>query len=295
MARETSGSTRLLLLFGALSLAAVSLGAFVCARSGVPAGLWIRNVGAWVAGALAATRIAASAGRRTSQFILCATALALGATLVSTGEEGVHRWIQAGPLRVNVALLLLPAAVVALAALCNRARWSWLPALSALAILVAQPDASQATAFGAAIAIIVIGSANSAMVKGAMVAADVALIAASWLRPDPLQPVPEVEGVIALASSISPALAVLALALLIALAVAPALLVRRSQLDLRLAGMALSTCLAWWVAAPFLGQFPVPLVGIGLSPVIGSWLGVGVLAAMMRRQASEPPALTTSS
>jgi hypothetical protein len=34
--------------------------------------------------------------------------------------------------------------------------------------------------------------------------------------------------------------------------------------------------------APAFGAFPVPLVGIGMSPVVGFWLGAGALAAARR-------------
>ena len=31
---------------------------------------------------------------------------------------------------------------------------------------------------------------------------------------------------------------------------------------------------------PFLGAFPAPLLGLGMSPIIGAWLGVGLLAGL---------------
>ena len=33
---------------------------------------------------------------------------------------------------------------------------------------------------------------------------------------------------------------------------------------------------------PMFGAFPVPWVGMGMSPIVGGWLGVGLLAAAMR-------------
>ena len=49
-----------------------------------------------------------------------------------------------------------------------------------------------------------------------------------------------------------------------------------------LAGGALSLCLAAWAVTPLFGAFPVPLVGVGMSPILGAWLGVGLLAATAR-------------
>ena len=34
---------------------------------------------------------------------------------------------------------------------------------------------------------------------------------------------------------------------------------------------------------PEVGPFPVPLVGIAMSPILGLWLGAGVLAAQARQ------------
>ena len=285
MARDWSGSDRLLLLFGLLSLGAVSVGAVVCAMSGVPAGLWARNVAAWLVGALAAAGMTAIAGRRALPFILWWAPALLAAALLSQGQEGVHRWVNAGPVSLNVAMLVLPLAVVALAGLCGARRWPWLPALACLGVLVAQPDASQATAFGLALVLVASVCATGRMLKAAVILASSGLVTAAWLRPDPLQPVPEVEDIMELAYALSPLLAGLAVAILIGVALAPVLAARRPR-DLQIAAAALSALFAAWVVTPFLGHYPVPLVGVGLSPVLGSWLAVGLLAGLLRRPAA---------
>lgn len=275
----------LLPAFAAASLGAVALGAWVCALSGVPTGLWVRNLAAWLVGGLLAVGVARSAGQRTVRLLPWIAAAALAATFLAPGQEGVHRWIGLGPLYMNVAMLVLPAAVVALAATPQPALWTWVPALLCLVILVVQPDASQATAFGMAVAILAILRAKDTTQRGALVLAVLALIAAAWLRPDTLAPVPEVEEIVALAAARSPLLAGLALVLLAAVAIVPALSVRRAEPDIRIAGLALGVCLALWTLTTFFGAFPVPLVGVGLSPVLGAWLGVGMLAGLARKAA----------
>ncbi len=72
------------------------------------------------------------------------------------------------------------------------------------------------------------------------------------------------------------------------MAAAPLFATRSAPPSPRLAGWALSLCFLLWMTTPLLGAFPVPLVGIGMSPILGTWLGVGLLAALLRRPA--PPA-----
>lgn len=283
--RRAEGSARLLLLFGAASLGAVSVGALVCALSGVPAGLWVRNLAAWLVGGIVAAAVARIAGPRAVRVLPWIAAAALAATFLGPEQEGVRRWIAAGPLNMNVAMLVGPAAVVALAAAPRLDRWTWAAAFACLAILVLQPDASQATAFGLAMAFVASMRIERGTWRTAVAAGAILLAGAAWLRPDPLLPVPEVEEIIELARARSVFLAVAALALLAAAAVAPAWAVRGSQPEALPAGAALSVCLGLWAVTPFLGAYPVPLVGVGVSPVLGAWLGVGLLAGVMRRRA----------
>lgn len=273
----------LLLLFGGLSLAAVALGAVVAASSGVPASIWIRNLAAWGVGALTGIAIAALARPGATPLALCAAPLGLAASFLSPDLESVHRWIDLGPVHLNPAMLLLPSAIVALAALVPARRWPWFAVFIALGLLAAQPDASQAsTLAGAAVLIAAISIRHSGM-RVALIAPALGLAALTWLRPDPLVPVAEVEGIIGLAFALSPLAAGLALLLLAAVAATPVVCTAMGTPATRLAGGVLGLCLLVWAVMPFLGAFPVPLIGMGMSPIIGAWLGVGLLANLMRR------------
>jgi len=271
------GGERFLAGFALLSLATVAAGCAVAAAHGVPAGSWARNLAAWGVGGVAAWVAAARTPRLTG--ILWIAPAALAATFLYPGQEGVHRWIDVGPLHVNAAAALLPAAVVALATLADR-RWSWVAAAGMLGLLVLQPDASQAAALGAGMIVVLASLRAPTLVRAGGAAATVLAVVAACLRPDPLVPVPEVEGIVALAWRWSPVAAAVAVALLAATVLYP----------LRLAGrgrpftpaLALAACCAVQAVAPAFGAFPVPLVGIGMSPVLGFWLGAGALAAARR-------------
>jgi hypothetical protein len=280
--RGPGGAGRLLLVFGALSLAAVATGAAVAAFSGVPAASWIRNLAAWAAGGAAATAIAVSARPGIGPVVLWTLPVGLLATFLGPDLDGVHRWVDLGPLHFNVAMLLLPPALVALADLARERLAPWLAVLASLALLAAQPDASQSTTLAAMAALIAARTVPGPVARTGLIGTVALLATLSWFRPDPLKPVAEVEQIIGLAFALSPAAAALALLLLIAAAVTPIIATRDGPPALRLAGQALAGCLLLWTAMPFLGAFPVPLAGMGMSPILGAWLGVGLLASLMR-------------
>lgn len=270
---DASGGERFLAGFGLLSLAAVAVGCAVAAAHGVAAGSWARNLAAWGVG-MAAAWMAAARMSRLSGILLIAP-VALGATLLNPGQEGVHRWIDVGPLHVNVAATLLPATVVALASTGDRV-WTWLAAAGMLGLLILQPDASQAAALGAGMIVVFATLRAAALVRLGGAAATMLAVTTACLRPDALAPVPEVEGIIGLAWASSPVVAVVAAALLAATAL----------FSLRSApfapALALAACCGVQALAPAFGAFPVPLVGIGMSPVLGFWLGAGALVVARR-------------
>jgi cell division protein FtsW (lipid II flippase) len=274
---------RFLAGFALLSLSAVAMGCVIAATHGVPAGSWARNPVAWLVGAPAAWAIA----RRPAvlPWFLLAAPLALAATLLNAPVEGVHRWIDVGPLHVNAAAALLPAAAVGLAAWSRR--WSWAAAAATLCLLVLQPDASQATAFGAAMLVVLTSLRAPAAVRAGGAAAVVLAAVAAWLRPDPLAPVPEVEGIVGLAWGWSPLAAAAAVVLLAATALWPLRMAAPDRPRTRVAALALAACCIVSTLAPAFGAFPVPLVGMGMSPVLGFWLGAGALAAVQRRERGE--------
>lgn len=280
----TNKSVRLMAVFGLASLAAVGLGAAVCALSGVSAASWGRNLAAWLVGAVIAAALAAAGRRIVSPGAALAVAglavAGLAASFFNPAQEGVHRWIDAGPLHVNIAMVVLPSLSVVLAA--AEDRWVvWGAAVAALILLVAQPDASQTTTLAAVLILVAAFRAPSRGVKAALILFAGVAAAAAWMRPDPLQPVAEVEEIVGLAFQVSPLIGGLALILLAVFAAVPAALTRPDA-RLKLAGAALSLCLAAWAVTPLFGAFPVPLVGVGMSPILGAWLGVGLLAATAR-------------
>lgn len=275
------GPHRLLLVYGALSLATVGLGCVICALADVPASIWMRNLIAWGVGLAAAWGIATYAGKRTATVLLGLAAALVAASLFGPPQQGVHRWLAVGPLSVNLALLMLPMAVVALGWTRERVS-SWGLALAVLGLLVVQPDASQATAFAGAMALIALRAPFSTPFRLGLAGVAAALAAISWLRPDPLAPVPEVEEIVALAWGLTPMLAVAAVVMIVATSLAPILGTRLRGAMPQGVAVPLTAYLLLTAGMTLFGAFPMPLLGIGMSPIVGFWLGVGLLAAQLR-------------
>lgn len=279
-----AAARRLLWIAGGLTLLAVALGGWICAASGVPAAIWGRNLVAWAVGAAAALGLARLSPERLAVAVPVAALALIAATFAFEGQQGVRRWVELGQVSLNAALLILPALAAALAVHdLSRDAVRTAAILTVPALLALQPDASQATAFGLAAGRLVIGGRAGPAIRFGVCLGLSALLACAWLRPDPLAPVAEVEEVLGLALALSPALAAAGVLALLAVGLAPVLIARRADPRARFAGEALGLYLLASAAMPALGAFPTPLVGVGVSPVLGAWMGFGVLAALMRK------------
>lgn len=279
--------TRMAWMFGIASFVAVGCGCLLANSAGIQTGVWARNAAAWVIGAVLARLVACFRPTTSlSAVLLLLAAVSLLLSLFSSGQAGVHRWIALGPLTWNVAFVWLPAAAVALAAAARSgSRWAWWAALVIEAELWLQPDASQATAFAAAsIFTLLTTQTRGPAYLGASVF--LALIAAlAWTRPDPLTPVPEVEGILQLAVAHSGSMAALCVTSLAGAAAAPLLARDRARSEGYPSAIALAVYFLVCSLMPLFGAFPVPLAGMGMSPIIGFWLGIG---ALMRVCGSAP-------
>ena len=253
------------------SLVAIIVGAAVMAQADLSLDLWIRNPIAWI---VAATIGVFMASRGWLGFPVTALAVILVALSIwGPGQEGVFRWVGAGPVQLNAAALVLP---LAIAVFTPKRRWLAIPCFLALgAVIARQPDISQLAGIALAGAVLF---ASAFGWIGALAAALIGAGLATYclMQPDPLLPVAHVEGIFSLAFEQSQVLGI-GMAVSLALACLSPLLLWRSP-DLRWKAVALSAYFAVTALAPLLGAYPVPLAGYGLSFVVGWVLGFAALA-----------------
>lgn len=231
--------------------------------------------------ALTRPRAADEPTRERALLAVAIAAVVVWAPVWATTLTGPERWLTAGGVRLYVASAVLPAMVLVLARALRAgaapAGWSWGLMTAALWGLATQPDASQAKAFALACALPLARASATMRMKLQVAAALAAGVAWAWWQPDPLLPVPHVEGVLDLAAAAGPvwfAAAVIALALpLLALA----RLARASNAP------ALLSVAIYYVVIDVLAWrqlTPMPLLGYGAGPIVG----YALMAASARRR-----------
>lgn len=275
-----------LLTFGVLSILTVGLGTWTMIQGGLERGIWLRNPIAWQIGAI----LCAISSRvlRNSPWILFPAILFLAASLAGSGLEGVHRWISLGPVQINAAALTLPL-ILTLAPLAQERfqRSIILAGTIPIAMILAwQPDLSQLAAYsGAILTFVALRHGRRSLALAAPVTLVAFLLCLG--RPDPLEPVPHVEGIVFMAWAQSPVKALFLCAGLLLTAVSPLRLWQEKEKRDRVAALSvyfLTISVAWLVS-----PFPVPLAGYGISFILGWWLGV---CGLMADSPGPTPALT---
>lgn len=270
----------------ALPLVPLVVGVVVMVLGGAPAARWGLHLGAGVMGLLAYAGAAAIPRRVVGKVAVPGAVVGIvlvASTLLVAGMEGVRRWHDLGPVKLHLSALLAPMLLVFAA---SRMRSRPLVAHAVLASLqvvhVLQPDAGQATAFGVAamVCTVALGTGASRAVWTGLYGAS---IVGAWLRPDPLGPAPFVEDIVGRASVMSPLAGVLAAISLVALVAAPWAL-RRGEKRAERESWSIATLGAYLAASvivPVFGEFPVPLLGFGLSPVLGAFAGLAALGRVL--------------
>ncbi|QRK11745.1 hypothetical protein JQX13_17725 [Archangium violaceum] len=268
---------------------AVVVGVYVMLRHGVSPAV----IGLQAAAAILAGWGGARVARLPRDKVLAwAPALAAGGllcgflTLVSPGLDGVHRWWVLGPLRLHASSLLAPLVLLGTAVLFEAGR----PLAAAGVVLLmqalhlVQPDAAQATALGAASLVLLTLSPGAPLLRWGLGSVVLLSTALAWRRPDPLLPVPHVEGIVRLATEAGMLWGVAALASLAVIPLGLALVGvsgwrRSSPLAWRVT-VSLAMYLGLQVLTPAFGHFPVPVLGFGVSPLIGTWLSLGIVGVL---------------
>ncbi|MEJ7733889.1 MAG: FtsW/RodA/SpoVE family cell cycle protein [Polyangiaceae bacterium] len=256
-----------------------------------PVARWGTQLAAWLAALVLHLwlRSRTPVSERMATVLAALAFLAIASTLLAPGIDGVHRWHRVGPIQLHPSALLCPALLVLAApGLRGSSLRTQLGLVLVQLVHLAQPDAGQATALAAgAVALLLAQEVRPAAIALALV--QVAVAALAWLRPDPPGPMPFVEDIVVLAFTLGAPVGMLAIAALAALVASPFL--RRGQAStgdpMRHASRALAAYLGASTVVHLFGEFPVPALGFGASPVLGAFLGLTALQRLRRGRATD--------
>ena len=250
-------------MIGALTMIPAGLmgiAAMIC--GGVSPVLWGQQAAALVLVVLAALLVRRTERKRHAALWSGILLLILAAALFGPEAGGVRRWVRIGPFSVNAAMLVLPALLVLLS---DMERFYPL-LLGAAVILSIQPDVSQLMAFAAA-AVPQLWRGRTKRGWTLLSAAALALLMINCLRmPSSVESAPYSEGVMAMLAEIS---WLLAAAGGMALAAVPAFWGWRFFRERKVWMLSLAVYQAVMILFGLSGQYPIPFMGFGLSPIIG--------------------------
>lgn len=262
-------------LFAGAPLAALFLGVAAMSHLGVGTVARVSNIAAAVIGLLLCAASRYLPERTAPALPLVAAILGIGTlllTFLAAGVMGVHRWLPIGGFRLHAGAVIAPILIVLIAALARRQSIAATAiAVVSTTVLALQPDAAQATSMAVAAAIILTRELRQ---RAHVLTALTLLLGASvlsFVKVDPLPPVPHVEGIFEAVASMGAAWA-LGGALSLLLLPLPFFVLWASSRNS--VPLALGAYIGLTVLAPAWGTFPVPVMGYGVSPILGYFLAL---------------------
>jgi hypothetical protein len=198
-------------------------------------------------------------------------------TFWDEGYQYVHRWVSIGTFKVNIGLIVSPVILIQIHKMENRIMALLVSLLSVLVFLF-QPDASLVTAFSAAAVILLFRKNSSNTTKGLIFIAAIGAAVFAWYNLDSLPAVSYVEGIVSLALEISGVFGICSVLSLVLLPLPFFVLACKEN---RTMAYSLGLYFSLILLVTLFGNFPVMVMGYGISPIIGYfigmvWLGEGV-------------------
>ncbi len=256
-----------------MPLPAIMIGALAMYRSNVPIAIWGQNFLGLVIAFLLSNFLIRKTKIINNNFTMLITITLLLFSFMDSGLEGVHRWISFGLIRFYVTSILLPVLIIKLWETAEKYN-IWISTFITIlvsVIITLQPDASQATAFVIPMSLILCPKINNNYLRYIVLGLFSLIVIWSWLHLDTLSPVPYVENIVKMVTNMGIGWFILGIISLVMLPL-PFIIFPPEK------NKSLSICLGIYYTTILLstmfGNFPVPLMGYGVSPILGYFIGL---------------------
>ncbi len=205
------------------------------------------------------------------KIIVFVSALLLGLTFLGPNMEGVHRWLRLPFFTLNISTIVIPITIVAFNRLIEEKQFaiSFVGIIVIAFLLFLQPDASQLLAFSLPLIVLLLKSSISKILKGSCSVILFLLTLKSWIQLDSLPPVDYTEGVLTMLHDISFVLYMIGIVALFGMPIYFLIACKKENRNICI-GMAMYYGLM--ISATFIGNFPVPFMGYGISPILGFYV-----------------------
>ncbi|MBK1812166.1 FtsW/RodA/SpoVE family cell cycle protein [Clostridium sp. YIM B02505] len=259
------------------AIPSVIMGVIAMYHSKVPTIIWAQNIGFLVVGSIISFFIVSSKYKKRSNIfymisiLICLLFLML--TFVTPSMNGVHRWLSLGGIRFNVSMIVSPILIITLWKMSKVIDYRLSAVITVVisALLLIQPDASELTGFAIPMMVILCSSTEKKYLRTFLVGVLSILVVLSWVFLDTLPPVTYVEGILNLVGNMGLVFLVLGIMFLIIL---PLPFILSPPKDLKIPSICIGLYFIIILTSTFFGNFPVPLMGYGISPIIGYFIAI---------------------
>ncbi len=261
----------------ALTIPSIAIGVLAMYQNHVSVAIWGQNIGCLVLMSVISLLMITckfnNTGNRYNQLLLPAAIIALMLTFANQGMEGVHRWISIGAVKLNVAMIVLPMILLELYQVLKirGLTYAGVSAFIILLVLFFQPDASQLTGFAIPVMIMLSLNTRSKKIRFLITGVSVLFIVLSWIRLDHLPPVNYVERILMMVADMGGIWLVLGI---ISLAILPAPFILLPPKNAVSVSRYIGCYYIVILLSTLFGNFPVPLMGYGISPIVGYYLSL---------------------
>lgn len=194
-------------------------------------------------------------------------------TFIDSGMDDVHRWLSIGPINLYISSICGPILIIELWILIknNNDLLAGVITVIVAVLLVLQPDASQLTAFAIPMMIVLFIKINNRKLSYFIIGILIFLVIISWMFLDSLPPVIYVEEILGLVMDMGLAWSILGI---ISLIILPMPFFFISNENERILSRCIGLYFVIIILTTFFGNFPVPLMGYGISPIISYLMAI---------------------